>query len=176
MPIAQSLLPEFDREMTATRTMLERVPDDKSSWKPHEKSMPIGRLADHLATLPRYATMALQHTEMDMNPPDGTGERYQMPVFGSTAERLTAFDETVKQARDAIVSTSDDEMGVVWSLKNAGQTIVAFPRTAAIRTLMMSHLIHHRGQLSVYLRLLDVPLPSVYGPTADTPFNPSPKS
>ncbi|MGI8548137.1 MAG: DinB family protein [Gemmatimonadaceae bacterium] len=168
MPIAQTLLPEFDHEMATTRTLLERVPDGKGDWKPHERSMALGYLANHIATLPQYANTALEGTEMDMNPPGG--KKYQMAEFNSVQERLAAFDTGVKRAREAIAATPDSDMHVMWSLKNGGETMLSLPRVAVLRSFMMNHLIHHRGQLSVYLRLLDVPLPSIYGPTADTPM------
>lgn len=166
MSIAESLLPEFDHEMTTTRTLLERVPDGKGDWKPHQKSMTLGRLSNHIATLPAYADATLKQTEMDLNPTDGP--KYQVPEFESAQARLTAFDSAVKSARAVIAATPDSDMAVMWSLKSGGETVMSLPRVAVLRSFMMNHLIHHRGQLSVYLRLLDVPLPSIYGPTADT--------
>ncbi|HEX2092705.1 MAG TPA: DinB family protein [Longimicrobiaceae bacterium] len=168
MPIAQALLPEFDHEMATTRRLLERVPEDRASWTPHPKSTPLGGLAAHIATLAGMAVNVLGRTEVDINPPGGPS--FTPPPFTSTADLLATFDERVQQSRAAIAAATDDDLRVEWSLKNGGRTIFTLPRVAALRTMMMSHIIHHRGQLSVYLRLNDVPLPSIYGPTADTPM------
>jgi uncharacterized damage-inducible protein DinB len=164
--IAESLLPEFDHEMATTRALLERVPDAQAGWKPHEKSMALGQLAIHVATLPYWAIVTLRETELDLNPPGGPG--YQMPGFASTAATLQVFDENVKEARQVIASASDAQMTAGWTLKNAGATVFTLPRIGVLRSMVMNHLIHHRGQLSVYLRLHDVPLPAIYGPSADT--------
>ncbi len=161
-----SLVPEFDHEMATTRTLLERVPDGKDDWKPHEKSMSLARLANHIATLPGYVNAVLGADEFDANPEGG--EKYTTPAFHSAAERVAAFDAAVASARSALAAVSDEDLGKQWTLKNGGKTMFSFPRAAVLRSFAFSHLIHHRGQLSVYLRLLDVPLPSIYGPTADT--------
>ncbi|MBV9775292.1 MAG: DinB family protein [Gemmatimonadetes bacterium] len=166
MPIAQTLLPEFDHEMATTRSLLERVPEEKADWKPHPKSTALGALAAHIANLPSMGVPVLSLTEIDMNPPGGPG--FSPPGFTSTAALLATFDENVRKTREAISGATDDALKVTWSLKNGGQTIFSVPRAAALRTFMMNHVIHHRGQLSVYLRLNDVPLPSIYGPTADS--------
>lgn len=165
MPIAQSLLPEFDHEMATTRTLLERVPDGKEDWKPHQKSMPLGFLASHIATLPVWAVGVMQQPELDMSQPGA--EKYKVPEFDSAQDRLVAFDAAVKSAREAIAAAPDSDMSSKWTLKNGGETIFSLPRIAALRSFIMNHTIHHRAQLGVYLRLLDVPLPSTYGPTAD---------
>jgi uncharacterized damage-inducible protein DinB len=166
--IAESLLPEFDHEMATTRALLERVPESRADWKPHEKSMSLGELAVHLSQLPHWGTVTMAGDELDLNPPGGPG--YQTPAFTSTAALLASFDEHVKAGREAIAAASDAQMTATWTLKNAGATIFALPRVAVFRSMVMNHLIHHRGQLSVYLRLHDVPLPSIYGPSADTPL------
>ena len=166
MSIAQSMLPEFDHEMATTRTLLERVPDERAAWTPHPKSTGLGALAAHIATLPRFAQMALTGTELDFDPPGGP--RFTPPAFEGTAKTLRDFDEHVRGARAAIAAASDADLMVAWSLKRRGATVFTMPRVGVLRTLMMNHIIHHRGQLSVYLRLNDVPLPSIYGPTADT--------
>ena len=168
MPIAEALLPEFDQEMAITRTLLERVPADRADWKPHPKSTALAALAQHLATIPSLGLRAITLTEVDMNPP-GSPPRTP-PQFESLEALLATFDANVAQTRAAIAAASDEELGVTWTLKNAGRTIFAMPRAAVLRTMLMSHIIHHRGQLSVYLRLNDVPLPSIYGPSADTPM------
>jgi uncharacterized damage-inducible protein DinB len=166
MPIAQALLPEFDHEMTTTRSLLERVPEDRGGFKPHARSTALGALATHMANLVGLGPRILSLTEVDMNPPGGPG--FTPPQFSSTAALLEMFDANVAKAREAIAGASDEELMVTWTLKNGGSTIFAMPRAAVLRTMLMNHMIHHRGQLSVYLRLNDVPLPSIYGPTADT--------
>jgi uncharacterized damage-inducible protein DinB len=168
MAFAQHFLPEFDHEMATTRTLLERVPEDRATWRPHAKSMTLGDLAAHVGTIPGYGTGVITRTEVDMNPPGGPA--YTPARFTTKAELLATFDKKVAEARAAIAGAADDAFSVPWSLKSGGQTIFTVPRAGALRTFMMSHIIHHRGQLSVYLRLLDVPLPSIYGPTADTPM------
>ncbi|MGH7701736.1 MAG: DinB family protein [Gemmatimonadales bacterium] len=168
MSIAESLLPEFDQEMAATRRLLERTPETQAAWKPHAKSTPLGQLAVHIAMLPGWTIMTLQQTELDLNPPGGPG--FTMPAFQSTAALLALFDEGVKGARAAIAATSDRDFMVFWTLKNSGATVLTLPRVAVVRSFVLNHLIHHRGQYDVYLRLRDVPLPQLYGPTADEPM------
>ncbi|MFN8665772.1 MAG: DinB family protein [Gemmatimonadaceae bacterium] len=165
MSIAQSILPEFDHEMATTRKLLERAPEAQFAWKPHEKSMSLGQLANHLAALPFWGVVTMQQVELDMNPPNGEG--YKTPKLETAAEMLAAFDSVVSQARAAIAASTDADFMVGWSLKNGGHTIFTMPRIAVLRTFVMNHVIHHRGQFSVYLRLQNVPLPSIYGPTAD---------
>ena len=166
MSIAQSLLPEFDHEMATTRSLLERVPEASAAWKPHPKSTSLGDLAAHVVSLSGWASAILTLPELDLNPPGGPG--FTPPTFGTTEALLRQFDENVRGARATIAATSDQDMMVSWSLKNAGHAIFSMPRIAVFRSFMMNHVIHHRGQLSVYLRLNDVPLPSIYGPTADS--------
>jgi uncharacterized damage-inducible protein DinB len=166
MAIAESLLPEFDHETATTRALLERVPDGKALWKPHAKSMSLGELSMHIANIPSWAPVTLKQTEFDTNPPGR--QTFTPPRYESTATLLAAYDEGVKAARAALVATSDGVMMVPWALKQNGKTVFSMPRAAVFRSFIMNHAIHHRGQLSVYLRLCDVPLPSIYGPTADT--------
>lgn len=166
MPIAQALLPEFDNEMATTRSLLERVPEDRAGFKPHEKSTALGALAGHIANLVGLAPRIVSLTEVDMNPPGGPG--FKPPQLTTSAALMESFDANVARAREAIAAATDEELMVTWTLKNGGHTIFAMPRAAVLRTMVMNHVIHHRGQLSVYLRLNDVPLPSIYGPTADT--------
>lgn len=168
MTIAQSLLPEFDNEMGSTRQLLELVARTDPSWKPHEKSMSLGDLSLHMSNLVSWGETTMQTTELDLNPPGGPA--WTPPVYESPEATLQVFDENVRKARAAIAAASDADMMVPWSLKNAGQTYFTMPRVACLRGFVMNHLIHHRGQLTVYLRLKDVPLPSVYGPTADAPM------
>ena len=168
MTLAQSLLPEFDQEMSSTRQLLELVGETDPAWKPHPKSWSLGDLSLHIANLVSWGETTMQTTELDLNPPGGPA--WTPPVYESPAATLQVFDRNVTQAREAIAKASDADMGVGWSLKNAGQTLFTMPRIATLRAFVMNHLIHHRGQLTVYLRLKDVPLPSVYGPTADAPM------
>jgi len=166
MAIADTILPEFDHEAAVTRTVLERVPEEKAGWKPHEKSYSIGDLAAHITNLATWARMTLQESELDLNPPGGPG--WKSPTFESTAALLRTFDENTAAARAAILATPDDEMMKPWTLKSGGHEIFTLPRTAVLRSFVFNHTVHHRGQLTVYLRLLNIPVPEVYGPTADT--------
>jgi uncharacterized damage-inducible protein DinB len=161
MPMNQALLPEFDHEMANTRKTLERVPDDKLSWKPHQKSMSMGQLANHLANLPGWGADMMGKDSYDV------ATEPRPPEFKSRKEMLDAFDNNVKQAREAISKADDAQLGKPWSLLNGGQPIFTQPRAAILRGLIFNHLIHHRAQLGVYLRLNDVPVPSIYGPSAD---------
>jgi uncharacterized damage-inducible protein DinB len=162
MRISESLLPEFDHEMATTRKTLERIPEDKLSWTPHQKSMSLGRLAGHVAELPNFATMTIKTESMDL-----ASGGYQPLTATSQKQVLDAFDKASADARAAIAGASDGELMQSWTLLYGGKTIFAMPRVAALRAMMMSHMIHHRGQLSVYLRLNSVPVPSIYGPSAD---------
>jgi uncharacterized damage-inducible protein DinB len=165
MPLSDALLPEFDHEMASVRKHLERVPDDKLAWKPHEKSMPLGRLAMHLAEIPGWVVPTIQQDSLDLAPPGGP--EFKPRPAGSRQEALEAFDKNVKQARAVIESASDAHLMKPWSLLAGGKTIFTLPRIATLRSFVFSHAIHHRAQLGVYLRLNDVPVPSSYGPTAD---------
>jgi uncharacterized damage-inducible protein DinB len=168
MAIKDSILPEFDHEMATTRKLLERVPEAKADWQPHTKSMSLGRLSQHLATLPNWVGVTMGQTELHMNPPDGPA--YTPAEFSSTASALATFDENVKAGREAIAAAEDKDFMVPWTFKNAGREIFTMPRIAVLRSFVTNHIIHHRGQLSVYLRLNDVPVPSIYGPSADEAF------
>ena len=166
MTIAQMLVPEFDHEMATTRTLLERVPENAADWKPHPKSMSLGHLASHIASMPGWVDQILTQPELDFATP--AGATLATPKFESTRALVERFDRNVKAARARISGTSDADMGIAWALRNGEHRIMSMPRAAVLRSFIMSHLIHHRGQLSVYLRLRDVPLPSIYGPTADS--------
>ena len=161
MPMADAMLPEFDHEMGLTRRLLERVPEDRFDWKPHAKSMSLGHLAQHVATLPAWGSMTLNQQEFDLasSPPD--------PPMRRREELLTAFDRLVLETRTALLGKTDAELLVPWTLKKDGHTIFTMPKASVWRSFVISHLIHHRGQLSVYLRLNDVAVPSIYGPSAD---------
>jgi uncharacterized damage-inducible protein DinB len=166
MPIAQTLLPEFDHEMANTRRMLELVPAADAAWKPHPKSYSLGDLASHTVTLPMWGRLTLELPELDLGSPANAG--IARTPFTGTPELLERFDRNVREARAALASASDAALGEVWTLKNGATTVFSMPRAVVLRGFVLSHMIHHRGQLSVYLRLRDVPLPSLYGPTADT--------
>lgn len=155
MPIAASMLPELDREMVITRSLLERVPADRAHWAPHAKSFALGELAVHIADLPNWVTMTLDRSELDMLPADGSTPT--RPELRSTAALLEQFDGSLSVARAALERATDEELSQTWTLKRAGEVILAMPRMGVLRTWVLNHVIHHRGQLSVYLRLLDVP-------------------
>src|SRR6266851_745355 len=163
--ISAALLPEFDHEMATTRKTLERVPEDKFDWAPHERSMKLGHLASHLAEMPSWATVGLKQDSLDLAPVGGPAfEQFQA---ASRAQVLDRFDKNVAAARAAIADTDDPEYVKPWSLLRSGQTLMTMPKIAVVRSFVMNHIIHHRGQLSVYLRLNNVPVPSIYGPSAD---------
>jgi uncharacterized damage-inducible protein DinB len=164
MSTADSLLAEFDSEMKITRALLERVPEGKNTWKPHLKSMSLEQLAMHIANIPTWITRGLKLDEFDINPAGGLPARR----FESTDQLLTMFDANVAEARAAIEGAADTDMAATWTLKNAGQVAMTMPRSSIVRSWAMNHLIHHRGQLSVYFRLNDVPLPMIYGHSADS--------
>ncbi len=164
--IAESILPEFDHETATTRTLLERVPEGSAGWKPHDKSMSLGHLAMHIASIPTWASVTLERKDYDMHPPDG--QRIVTPAFESSLQLLRAYDANVGAARALVARTSDGEFMAQWTLKSGGKTLYSMPRVAVFRAFVLNHAVHHRGQLSVYLRLLDVPIPNIYGPTADT--------
>lgn len=165
MPIAQSLLPEFDLEMANTRKVLALVPASHADWKPHDKSFSLSSLAMHLANFPNWGMMTVRQDELDLA---AAGLADRRAAFSTTDALLETYDAGVAALRDAIATTSDDAMHAMWTLKHGGHTLFTLPRLAVIRTSVLNHMIHHRGQLTVYLRLLDVPLPDLYGPTADT--------
>ncbi|HYU35054.1 MAG TPA: DinB family protein [Thermoanaerobaculia bacterium] len=165
MKLSQTLLPQFDQEMATTRKLLERVPDDRIGWKPHEKSMSLGRLATHLAELAGFGSRIMEQDSLDVSSRVGSG--YQPKVLESSREMVELFDENVRNSRAEIEKAEDQDLLKHWSLRNGEQVIFNLPRVAVLQTMLISHSIHHRGQLSVYLRLNDVPLPSIYGPTAD---------
>ena len=165
MAISQSLLGEFDHEMANTRKALERVPDEKFDWKPHAKSMTMGALAGHLAQIPLWARMTLDTPEFDVAPPGG--QPVQQPELKTRAQVLAAFDKGVPEARGALAAASDQSLMTPWSLMNGGKAVFTMPRVAVLRAMIMNHMIHHRAQLGVYLRLNDLPVPATYGPSAD---------
>jgi uncharacterized damage-inducible protein DinB len=158
--IADALLPEFDHEMAVTRKLLERVPEDKFTWKPHAKSMSLVELATHVANLPSWGAVTLSQSEFDV-------AAHRNTAATSRADLLARFDANIAETRAALVGKIDPEMMASWTLKHNGQTLFTMPKASVWRSFMLNHLIHHRGQLSVYLRLNDVPVPAMYGPSAD---------
>jgi uncharacterized damage-inducible protein DinB len=165
MTIGQSMLPEFDQEMQNTRKTLERVPDDKWNWKPHDKSGTLGWLAGHVGTVPEWITMTINTEELDYAPVGGPA--FEPPKIGNRKEVLAAFDKGAAEARAALAGVSDADLMKGWKLLAGGQEIFTMPRVACIRGMCMNHMIHHRAQLGVYYRLLGIPVPGLYGPSAD---------
>ena len=165
MAISDALLPEFDHEMQNTRKTLERIPDDKFGWKPHEKSMTLGRLSAHLAEIPTWANNSIEKDSIDIAPTGGSP--YQPSQANSRKEVLALFDANIAAARKAIAAVSDQTLMKPWSLLMGGKTILTMPKVAVLRSFVMNHTIHHRAQLGVYLRLNNLPVPATYGPSAD---------
>lgn len=165
MSMSAGLLPEFDQEMEKTRKTLERVPMDHFDWKPHEKSFGMGELANHLARLPGWGTETMQTESLDLAPEGQAVE--EPPVARTTGDLLSAFDGSVAAFREAVESATDEAFLAPWKLFQAGTELLTLPRIAVIRNLILNHMVHHRGQLTVYLRMNGVPVPALYGPSAD---------
>jgi uncharacterized damage-inducible protein DinB len=162
MAIAEALLPEFDHEMATTRKMLERFPEDKVDWKPHDTCMTLGRLAGHVAEIPAWTVPTIAQDKLEMDP-----STFTPSVLNSRTETLKKFDETVKTARATIAGASDEALMKPWSLVVSGKTVLTLPKAAVLRSFVMSHMIHHRGQLAAFYRIAGVPVPSIYGPSKD---------
>lgn len=162
MTIGQMIAAELNQEAVATRKMLERVPNDKLSWQPHEKSMTLGRLAGHIVEMVNWTDATISQDELDFATAD-----YKPKEYTDSAELAADLDRNVSNAVEILNSISDEAMMQNWRLRNGEQVYFELPKAAVMRTMVMNHIIHHRGQLSVFLRLLDVPLPPVYGPSAD---------
>ena len=163
MPLIDSLLPEFDREMGLTRRALERVPDGHFDFKPHPTSVTLGRLAEHLTEMPQWATMTMTQDGIEMTtqrPPD-----YISPA--TRAAVLAQFDSYLKAGRGNVAGKTDAEFNAPWTLRAGGKEVFTMPKAAVMRNFVMNHMIHHRGQLLVYLRMLGVAVPSIYGPSGD---------
>jgi len=152
-------------EMASTRKVLERIPDDKLDWKAHPKSNTIGWAASHLVEIAGWVEGTLTQDSWDINPPDG--EPYQSPLLSNREEILKLFDANVATAKKRIAATPDEEFAKPWSLLSGGQALVTMPKIGVMRTWVLSHAIHHRAHLCVYLRLNDIPVPALYGPSAD---------
>ncbi|MEW5982850.1 MAG: DinB family protein [Acidobacteriota bacterium] len=162
MALKDGLLPEFDREMAVARRAIERVDDSKFAWQPHDKSMSLGRLATHIAEIPRWGHTILSEPEFNM-----VSGAYTPAQAASTAEVLALFDAQVATIRSILETKTDAELTSPWTFKSDGKEVFTMPRIAAWRSWVMNHLIHHRGQLSVYLRQTGAKVPSIYGPSAD---------
>jgi uncharacterized damage-inducible protein DinB len=165
MPIKDALLPELDHEFAGTRKTLERVPEDKLAWSPHGKSWSLGGLATHLAQLPQWLAMTMEVDELDISPPGKPATKPEPKR--SRAELLSTFDANLAAGRAALAEADDARLLAPWTLLKGGQKVFTIPRIGALRSVVFSHNVHHRAQLGVYLRLLDVPVPALYGPSAD---------
>lgn len=165
MPLRDMFLPEFDHEMAGVRKTLERVPDDRLNFKPHDKSSTMQALASHLANIPGWVEVTLKQDDLDFAPPGG--EPFKTPQARSTKELLSFFDANLSRARAALAEADDEVFHQQWALKFGGQEIFKMPKMAVLRSFVFNHAIHHRAQLGVYLRLNDKPVPSLYGPSAD---------
>jgi uncharacterized damage-inducible protein DinB len=165
MSLAQSLLPEFDHEMSGTRKTLERVPEDRLSWRPHAKSMTLGGLASHVSNLPSWIGHTIRLDQLDIAP---VGEKpWREPEKTSRAALLEHFAKHRAEGRALLAAATDEHLLGPWTLLSGGKPLFTMPRIACLRSFVMNHAIHHRAQLGVYLRLLDVPVPGLYGPSAD---------
>jgi uncharacterized damage-inducible protein DinB len=164
MSLAELLLPEWDQEMANTRKVLERAPSERLGWKPHEKSMTLGQLAGLCAILPWWCTTTFDRQELDFQDPE---VQATLKPFNSTQEIVAAFERKVVEGRDWLARAGDGDFAMPWTLRSGDNVIFTLPRTTVYRSFVLNHLVHHRGQLTVYLRLLDVPVPALYGPSAD---------
>lgn len=165
MALAKALLPEFEHETATLRRVIERIPAGRMDCRPHSKSFTLHDLANHLVTIPGWAITTLKETELDFGLPETQAK--QPKPSATTEGLLRTLDAAVEGALNALNQASDEDFQVVWTLKNNGQILFAMPRIAVYRGFVMNHLIHHRAQVAVYLRMLEVPVPSIYGPSAD---------
>lgn len=165
MKTADILLLDLEHEIGSTRRVLERIPEDNPQWKPHDKSMPIGRLALHVARLPEFGTRILKTDVMNFDT-----EKFPDFTFQTTAHLLSELGRTSSEARTQLSTSSDEDLARHWKFIFKGHAVVDAPKMVLYRTMFLNHLVHHRGQLTVYLRLLDIKVPGLYGPSADEPF------
>ena len=165
MSIAETLLVDFDIEVDNTRRTLERIPEHDPQWKPDQKSMPIGRLAVHTARLPQFCTSILTTPELNM-----AKDKFPDLIFESQAKLLSVLEETAAEAKSHLAASSDEDLRTEWQLFFGDHLILKGQRMLLYRTMFLNHLVHHRAQLGVYLRLLKIPVPGLYGPSADEPF------
>ncbi|MGE3175114.1 MAG: DinB family protein [Planctomycetota bacterium] len=166
MALRDPILAELDRELATTRAVLAAVPAARADFRPHPKSWSAGELATHVVNLLRWLELTLTTRRFDLAPPDAPAPK--SPPFTTMAETLRRFDAEAPAARGALAIASDADLELSWTLQHGGRTLTTMPRLACLRTFVLNHLIHHRGQLTVYLRLLDAAVPEVYGPTADS--------
>ena len=166
MTIAETLLIDFDPEIDGTRRTLERIPEKDPQWKPHDKSMAIGRLALHVARLPEFCTQILTTDELNL-----ATTKFPDLTFQSTAHLLSELERSAAEAKSVVASSSDEDLKKIWKLSFGDRVIVEAPRMVLYRTMFLNHMVHHRAQLGVYLRNLNVPVPGLYGPSADEPFS-----
>ena len=166
MTIAQRMLPEFDEEFGITHQFLEKVPDDKLTWKPHEKSMELGRLAWHLTDMPHWCSETLQHDTMQFTEADAAEAKHAWKSK-KREDMLARVDRDLPTARELLAKASDADIARHWKMEWAGQTIIDSPREQVLRKWVLNHMIHHRAQLGVYLRLNGIAIPGTYGPSAD---------
>ncbi len=162
MSLNEPLIAELQQEAARTRKMLERVPEESFLWKPHDKSMSLATLAHHIAEIPEWVNVSVETDELDF-----AGQKYQPKEATTTAALVKLFDENIAKAVDCLKNASDEKLSGKWTMRNGEQIFFTMPKTEVVRLFVLSHSIHHRGQLSVFLRMLDVPLPGIYGPTAD---------
>lgn len=162
MSIGQILASEMQHESVATRKMLERLPADKLGWKPHEKSMSLGQLAGHIVEMIGWTTPTITQSELDFATFD-----YKPKVYAEAAELVADLDQNITESVEILNSASNETLGENWTMRNGEQVFFTMPRAVVIRSFALNHIVHHRGQLSVYMRLLDIPVPPVYGPSAD---------
>jgi uncharacterized damage-inducible protein DinB len=165
MRISDGILPEFDQESATTRKVLERCPEDKYGWKPHTKSFSMAQLATHLANTAGWAVLVLTEDSFDYAPPGAPP--FKEDPAGTKKELLERFDKNIAAAREALAKTEDEQFMQPWTLLGGGNPVFTMPRIGVVRSMIMNHMVHHRAQLGVYLRLNDVPVPMMYGPTAD---------
>jgi len=168
MSIAASILPHFDQIVAGTRQHLAAIPNDRLGWRPHDKSWTVGELGSHLANLPGWTMPTLTQDALDVAPVDGDGPPPQ-PEYGSSEEMVTVFDEVTAAARATIEGMTDEGLMGMWTMLVGGEERFSMPKIAVLQGFIMDHLVHHRGQLTVYLRMLDIPVQQTYGPTADFP-------
>ena len=165
MRIGQSMIPEFDMEMANTRKVLERIPDAKLDWKIHDRSNTVGWVANHLADIPRWVDMAISHDSLDVEPV--AGQPYRSPSEPTTAAIVALFDTNVAQGRTLLEGVEDVTLHEPWKLLKQGEELLTLPKLVVLRTWVLNHSIHHRAHLCVYLRVNDLPVPALYGPSAD---------
>jgi uncharacterized damage-inducible protein DinB len=164
MKLTDFFLAQLEREAELSPRALARVPEGRTDWKPHEKSMPFGYLSTLVATMPSWIAMMIEQDELDLSPPGGGG--YSPPQPSNSRELLKAHEDSVAKAKEALRRTTDDHLMTPWRLLVSGKVVMEQPRHVVIADTF-THLAHHRGQLTVYLRLLGAPVPSIYGPSAD---------